>query len=142
MALSREAWRRVILEYCYCKLVCESIIGDVSMRALSALGVGVIVITGCASQRPVLYPNEHIRRVGSIVADRDIDDCIRRAEESRSAGDAKAAGEAGTGASASVPSSPAATISGLFGKPELSSIQKVFVNKCLRDKGYDPIGWN
>jgi hypothetical protein len=112
------------------------------MRALSALGVGVIVITGCASQRPVLYPNEHIRRVGSIVADRDIDDCIRRAEESRSASDAKAAGEAGTGASARVPSSPAATISGLFGKPELSSIQKVFVNKCLRDKGYDPIGWN
>jgi outer membrane lipoprotein SlyB len=142
MTLSREAWRRVILEYCYRKLVCESIIGDVSMRALSALGVGVIVITGCASQRPVLYPNEHIRRVGSIVADRDIDDCIRRAEESRSAGDAKAAGEAGTDASARVPSSPAATISGLFGKPELSSIQKVFVNKCLRDKGYDPIGWN
>jgi hypothetical protein len=100
MTLSREAWRRVILEYCYRKLVCESIIGDVSMRALSALGVGVIVITGCASQRPVLYPNEHIRRVGSIVADRDIDDCIRRAEESRSAADAKAAGEAGMDASA------------------------------------------
>ncbi len=112
------------------------------MRALSALGAGVILITGCASQRPVLYPNEHIRRVGGIAADRDIDDCIRRAEESRSAGDAKAAGEAGTDASARVPSSPAAAISGLFGKPELSSIQKVFVNKCLRDKGYDPIGWN
>jgi outer membrane lipoprotein SlyB len=111
------------------------------MRALSALGVGVILITGCASQRPVLYPNEHIRRVGGIAADRDIDDCIRRAEESRSAGDAKA-GEAGTDASATVPNSPAAAISGLFGKPELSSIQKVFVNKCLRDKGYDPIGWN
>ncbi len=60
------------------------------MRALSALGVGVIVVTGCASQRPVLYPNEHIRRVGGIAADRDIDDCIRRAEESRSAADAKA----------------------------------------------------
>ncbi len=112
------------------------------MRALSALGVGVIVVTGCASQRPVLYPNEHIRRVGGIAADRDIDDCIRRAEESRSAADAKAVSEAGTDASARVPSSPAAAISGLFGKPELSSIQKVFVNKCLRDKGYDPIGWN
>lgn len=139
MALSREAYRRLILEHCYYKLVCAIIIGEIRMRALSALGVGVIVITGC-SQRPVLYPNEHIRRVGASAADRDIDDCIRQAEESRSAGGATAAGE--PDASARVPSSPAAAISGLFGKPELSSVQKVFINKCLRDKGYDPVGWN
>ncbi|HEV8721134.1 MAG TPA: hypothetical protein VGW77_10900 [Candidatus Binatia bacterium] len=117
------------------------------MRLLSAFGMGAIVIAGCASQRPMLYPNDYTRRVGSLAADRDIDDCMRRAEESASAGGASrtgaaAASEAGTGASVGVPSSPAAAISGLFGKPELSSIQKVFVNKCLRDKGYDPIGWN
>jgi len=106
------------------------------------LALAIIVITGCATQRPMLYPNEYLRRVGSGAADRDIDDCIRRAEESRSAADAKAVSEAGTDASARVPSSPAAAISGLFGKPELSSIQKVFVNQCLRDKGYDPIAWN
>lgn len=36
---------------------------------------------GCASQRPVLYPNEQFKRVGSSAAERDIDDCMRQAEE-------------------------------------------------------------
>jgi len=96
------------------------------------LALAIIVITGCATQRPMLYPNEYLRRVGSGAADRDIDDCMRQAAESRPA----AAGDVG------VPSSPGAAISGLFGKPELSPGQKVFVNQCLRDKGYDPVGWN
>ena len=99
------------------------------------------LITGCVSPRPVLYPNDHTRHVGGFAADRDIDDCIREAEESRSAGGA-AASEPGTGASVGVPNSPAAAISGLFGKPELSPGHKVVVNKCLRDRGYDPVGWN
>jgi len=103
------------------------------MRVLLALAI--IVIAGCATQRPVLYPNEYLRRVGSGAADRDIDDCMRQAAESRPA----AAGEP---ASVGVPGSPGAPISGLFGKPELPPGQKVFVNQCLRDKGYDPVGWN
>ena len=111
------------------------------MRLTSVFGVALIMIAGCASPRPVLYPNEHARRVGGSAADRDIDDCIRQAEESRSAG-GRAGSDPGTGASGGVPSNPAAAISGLFGKPELSSGQKVFVNKCLRDKGYDPVDWN
>jgi outer membrane lipoprotein SlyB len=103
------------------------------MRVLLVLGV--IVLLGCATQRPVLYPNEYTRRVGSVAADRDIDDCIQRAEESRAA-------LIDEPASVGMPSSPGAAISGLFGKPELSSGQKVFVNKCLRDKGYDPVRWD
>src|SRR5512139_1875296 len=35
---------------------------------------------GCASQRPVLYPNEQFKRVGSSMAERDVDDCMRQAE--------------------------------------------------------------
>ena len=38
-------------------------------------------LAGCATQRPVLYPNEQFKRVGSAVAERDIDDCMRQAEE-------------------------------------------------------------
>jgi hypothetical protein len=102
------------------------------MRVLAALGI--IVIAGCASQRPVLYPNEYTRRVGSLAANRDIDDCIQRAKESR----AELIGEP---ASVGMPSDPGAAIFGLFGKLELSPGQKVFANKCLRDKGYDPVEW-
>ena len=102
------------------------------MRVLAALGI--IVIAGCASQRPVLYPNEYTRRVGSLAAERDIDDCIQRPKESK---EELVVEPASVGA----PGSPGAAITGLFDKLELSPGQKVFANKCLRDKGYDPVGW-
>lgn len=104
------------------------------MRVLAALGIIVILIAGCVSQRPVLYPNEHTRRVGKLAADQDIDNCIQRAKEPGAASVVEPA-------SAGAPVSQGAAISELFDKFELSSGQKVFVNKCLRDKGYDPVGW-
>ena len=45
------------------------------------LSIGFIALAGCAMQRPILYPNEHLKRVGSSAAERDIDDCMRQAEE-------------------------------------------------------------
>jgi outer membrane lipoprotein SlyB len=104
------------------------------MRVLAALGIIVVVIAGCASQRPVLYPNEYTRRVGKLTADQDIDDCIKRAKEPGAAAVVEPA-------SVGPPDSQGAAISELFEKFELSPGQKVFVNKCLRDKGYDPVGW-
>lgn len=129
--------------------------------------------TGCASQRPVLYPNAQFKRVGSSVAERDIDDCMRQAEEyvasdRRSVGAAQgaaagaatsasigaAAGAAGgavvgrgvTGAAIGAASGGAASaasslIHGLTRKQNPSPVYKNFVNRCLRDKGYDAIGW-
>jgi hypothetical protein len=44
---------------------------------LLSLSVG---LSACAAQRPVLHSNEHLMRVGSTVAERDIDECMRRAE--------------------------------------------------------------
>jgi outer membrane lipoprotein SlyB len=104
------------------------------MRVLAALGIIVIVIAGCASQRPVLYPNEYTRRVGKLAADRDIDEGTQRAKEPGAAPIVEPV-------SVGSPDSQGAAISELFDKFELSSGQKVFVNKCLRDKGYDPVGW-
>ena len=51
----------------------------------SASGILVAVTlaaaAGCAStQRPVLYPNAALERAGRAQAERDIDDCMRRAE--------------------------------------------------------------
>jgi outer membrane lipoprotein SlyB len=104
------------------------------MRVLVALGIISIVIAACSTQRPVLYPNEHTRRVGKVAADQDIDDCIKRAKEPGAAPILEPA-------SVAPPDSQGAAISEMFDKFELSPGQKVFVNKCLRDKGYDPVGW-
>ena len=59
---------------------------------------------GCAAPRPVLYPNEQLKRAGTRVAQTDIDECMRRADEYvRSGGEAgkalESAGiDAGSGA--------------------------------------------
>ncbi|TSA42411.1 MAG: hypothetical protein D4R58_00220, partial [Betaproteobacteria bacterium] len=49
--------------------------------AIALLAAGVAA--GCATtQRPVLYPNAHLKTVGDAAAQRDIDDCLRMAESS------------------------------------------------------------
>jgi hypothetical protein len=130
-------------------------------------------LVACASQRPVLYPNERFEQVGSDVAEKTIDDCKRRAEEyvssggregevagsavaSAGAGAAVGAaagaaggavvGHAGRGAGVGAASGAAVQfawglLSALFGSQEPSPATKAFVERCLREKGYDPIGW-
>lgn len=129
----------------------------------------LLASAGCATQRPVLYPNDHLQRVGSSVAERDTNDCLRQAEEyfasngrvdravkgaatgavTRGAIDAAGGaaggaviGHAGTGAA--IGGAAGATrglLHGLSGTQNPSPVYKNFVNRCLRDKGYDPIGW-
>jgi hypothetical protein len=42
----------------------------------------MIVQPGCAhSERPVLYPNDHLKQVGSDQAQADVDDCMQLATE-------------------------------------------------------------
>ncbi len=56
------------------------------MRLLTCAAVSaaaLAVASGCAtSQRPVLYPNAHLKQVGESAAQRDIDGCMRFAEAS------------------------------------------------------------
>ena len=50
--------------------------------SVTCLGLAlVLILAGCATQRPVLYPNSKLKRVGNEVAQQDIDDCIRLAEQ-------------------------------------------------------------
>jgi hypothetical protein len=53
------------------------------------------------------------------------------------AGTWAAVGAAGGGAAGATRS----LINVLSGKQSLSPVYKSFANRCLRDKGYDPIGW-
>ncbi len=134
-------------------------------QLLWVLVVGGIVISSlaCATPRPVLYPNEHLKAVGTAAAQRDIDDCLQRAKnyaanpEARIAGSTAvggatgaaigaamgaAAGEAGRGAAMGAAGGGVwGLIGGLFRSRNLDPVQKGFVDKCLQDKGYQVIGW-
>ncbi len=128
----------------------------------------VLVITGCASsKRPVLYPNQHYNAVGRYQADADINACMQAARasgaDSGKGGElAKNTAKAGavggaTGAvvgaiskststvqGAAIGGAGAATgalVGGAFKASEPTDIYKRFVDQCLRDRGYQVLGW-
>jgi len=136
--------------------------------------IALITFSACSTQRPVLYPNSYLKRVGVEAAEVDINDCMHRADTYVSsgadgekilegtavsagtsaavgaaagaaggavvgrAGTAAAAGAAGGGAGGAT----RGLIRGLFSKRSPIPVYRNFVNRCLREKGYDPIGWN
>jgi outer membrane lipoprotein SlyB len=120
--------------------------------------------TGCGYQRPVLYPNAHLKQVGEAQAQTDIAECMRMAEAYvKSNPEAKVVGStaAGAGAGAAVGGAMGAVtgnlgrgaavgaaggavagiIRGASRASQPSPTYKNFVNRCLREKGYEPIGW-
>lgn len=134
-------------------------------RAASWISLGAILLAGCAASRPVLYPNQKLESVGAGAAERDIQDCMARAQQYvdsgarvREVGRDTAIG-AGTGAAVGAvvgaiggnPGEAAAQgaaagatgglIHGIFRSTEPSSVYKSFVERCLHERGYDTIGW-
>jgi hypothetical protein len=125
----------------------------------------LLLLVACAQKRPVLYPNYHLQQVGDEAAQNEIDDCIRFAKEygasssssgkvaksTAKGGAVGAAGGAATGAvlgsagrGAAAGSAGGAAIGltrGLFRSREPDPVFRRFVEKCLREKGYEPIGW-
>lgn len=122
-------------------------------------------LIGCATNRPVLYPNSHLNTVGMEVADSDIDSCIRMAQnagaekdvmteaatetaEGAVVGGATGAavgavlGNAGQGAATGAAGGATSKLTrSLFNSNKHDQVFQGFVNRCLRDKGYDPVGW-
>jgi len=129
--------------------------------ALSCL----LLLVACSQKRPVLYPNYHLQEVGNETAQTEIDECISLAKEygtsssssgkvaksTAGGGAVGAAGGAATGAVlGSVGRGAAAGAAGgaavrclqrLFRSPEPDPVFRRFVEKCLLEKGYEPIGW-
>jgi hypothetical protein len=99
------------------------------MRSRIIFATILLVTVGCGSSRPELYLNDHARRVGADAAERDIDDCMAQAERSRA--------EINREATDLEPPEK-----GLLARSKFSEAQKVFVNKCLREKGYEPMAWD
>ena len=142
----------------------------------ATLHVGAIssllaVIPACAAQRPVLSSNAHLMNVGSAAGERDVDECMARAEaaltegrdtskESVAAGAATSSvvgaaaggaggavvGHAGSGAAAgavggAVGSLMSALLQGMFRSKPPEPSKRQIVDRCLREKGYEPAGW-
>jgi len=126
----------------------------------------VLLAAACAS-KPILYPNAHYQEVGEDAADRDIEQCRELAKDagatasqgkagqvvgSTAAGGAigSASGAVGgailghPGRGAMVGAASGATagfLRGLFRRSPPSNAYKQFVNRCLKERGYDPMGW-
>jgi hypothetical protein len=132
-----------------------------------------LFFVSCSTQRPVLYPNEHLKRVGAHTAEQDVNECMGKGEAYVSSGArakevaGRAAAGAGTGAAVGGAAGAAggavvgsaargaaagaaggaaggatrATLRGLFQSRGPDPLFRNFVTQCLREKGYELIGW-
>ncbi len=136
------------------------------MIRLTAVAVLALACAACAS-KPILYPNAHYKEVGEGVAKQDIEECREMAKEAGAtpgqgkagqvAGNTVAGGAVGSaagsvggavvghpGRGAMVGSASGATagfLRGLFRRSPPSNAYKQFVQRCLVERGYDPVGW-
>lgn len=125
----------------------------------------ISVLCACASTRPILYPNEHTKKVGDDQVRSDINECTKLAKDSgatsngtgevakETAGSASegAATGAATGAVTGNAGTAAAVgaisrgmgrfFSSMRRNNEPSATYREIVERCLIDKGYEPVGW-
>lgn len=126
---------------------------------------GVLLVAGCAAKRPVLYPNDYLKQVGETQAEQDIGTCIRLANEYKAGADrtkeiakdtgksavvgaatgavvGAIAGDAGLGAAIGAAGAGTAALgAGIMRSDEPDPIFRQFVDQCLREKGYQILGW-
>jgi len=133
----------------------------------SALVVLLVWFVAACAPKPILYPNVHYKEVGKDVAERDIEECSAMAKDAGATssqgktgqlvGSTAAGGAIGSaggavggavighpGRGAMVGAASGATagfLRGLFRRSPPSNAYKQFVNRCLNDRGYDPVGW-
>lgn len=126
--------------------------------------VFLLLIAGCASQSPVLYPNAQLRTAGEQRAQADIQNCMQMADayiKSNPAGEVArdtaiggvggavvggaigaATGSFGSGIGVGAAAGAAAgLVHGIFKTSQPSPLYKSYVDRCLRERGYEPMGW-
>ena len=138
-----------------------------SIHALPALlcAAALLALPGCSAKRPVLYPNQQIWSAGPELANDEVDRCIQSAkdydlgtrgpervaertvERGAVGGAAGAAGgavlgNAGRGAATGAAAGAAAGfVRGVFRSRDPDPLHKRYVEICLRNEGYQVIGW-
>lgn len=137
------------------------------MRHMAGLCLVSLVLSACAAPKPILYPNARYQEVGAEAAQADIQDCMALAKEAGASpsegktaqvatgtvgggavGSAAGAvggailGHPGRGAMVGAASgATAGFLRGLFKRSPPSAAFTNYVDRCLRDRGYDPTGW-
>lgn len=133
-----------------------------------SVALAALLLAGCATTKPVIYPNAHAQSVGQAQVEADVYECRSLAE---SAGATPHGGStehtakatvrggavgAATGAvggaiggavvqGAKIGAATGATASllhTLLSEPTPNPAYRNFVERCLRDRGYDVTGWN
>jgi hypothetical protein len=128
----------------------------------------LLTAAACSTTRPVVYPTSHAERAGQVQVEADIAACRQLAENAGAKPEAGASGEAvsatarggalgaATGAvggaiagdvlrGASIGAATGATaglLQRLFSKPAPNPAYRNFVERCLRERGYEISGWN
>ena len=137
-------------------------------RLAPAVVTLLMIAAGCAhSQSPVLYPNAKLKEAGKAQADAEISTCRSLADDYVSSGGATAkeigkdtaaggvggaavgsvagavsGGGAGRGAAiGAATGATAGAVHGTFKSSGPSPVYKNFVDRCLRERGYEVIGW-
>ncbi|MGR6035034.1 MAG: glycine zipper family protein [Candidatus Nitrosoglobus sp.] len=128
----------------------------------------ILAMIGCAGPRPILYPNAHFKAVGQRAAEQDIAECRAMAEAAGATpGKGKTAetvknsaagagvgavsgavggaviGSAGRGAAiGAAGGATAGLLRGLLSGPSKPNQAYInFVNRCLKERGYELTGW-
>lgn len=138
---------------------------DLRLSVFLSGAAALALLSGCAPQRPVLYPNARLQEVGMAVAQQDIDECIALARQAGAgedvgaevakrtvtssaigaAGGAAAGaihGNAGRGAAAGAAGGAAVGLTaGLIRSQDLDPVTKRWVEACLQERGYRTVGW-
>ena len=129
--------------------------------------LSLVGLPGCSGPKPVLYPNAHFQSVGQDAAKDDVAECRKMAEASGArpgegragqvagstamgAGVGAAGGAVGgaivgaAGSGSAIGAASGATMGllrGLFSRPTPGQAYMNVVDRCLREKGYEPMGW-
>ncbi len=131
-----------------------------------AVFCSLLILSACSAKRPAFYPNDHLQTVGKSQARTDADQCMAEAKEYGVKNDAGKAvgGKAVKGAAIGAATSAVVSVvlggnvgraagagaaggatvgamSGAFDSDEPDPVFKNYVNRCLREKGYEVIGW-
>lgn len=133
---------------------------------MATIGFGTFFfLLGCAGPKPILYPNEYYETVGQEQVNRDIAECQALAEAHTSSGNKGKALAQDTAVGAGVGAASGAVIGTIQGSPGTgagigaaagatggllrsllrksgpSQAYKNFVDTCLKERGYQPVGW-
>jgi hypothetical protein len=132
-------------------------------RLVSLLVLALVAASACAT-RPIVYPNDKLRQSGQVAVEADTEICIAEAKEYLESGRvpelAKQTGEGavvggavgaavgavtssvGRGAAAGAAGGAAGSLArGLWHWRDPDPAEKGYVERCLRERGYDVIGW-